>query len=370
VGVKVHIVCLDAPSPPDYGGAMEMFHKIKALAEAGTKITLHYFDYKRERNTNGLEQYCEKIIAYKRKPVLNAATFSKPHIVASRINKQLIEQLNTDDHPILLEGIHGTGIIPFLKNRHRKIAVRLHNDEAVYYRHLAKTETNFFKKSYYAIESFLLKQHQQTLPQQALCLAITTADANAFKATYRLNHVFVLPPFLPWQQVSSQPGSGTYCLYHGNMSVAENEATAIWLIQQVFSTSLVPFVIAGKNISKTLQKAAAPFQNIRLQSNPAEDELNELIQQAHIHVVPDFNATGVKLKLLHALFCGRFCITNSRAVACNSTIAFAKTPQDYMGFIKSFINQRFSEAAVAEREGALRQYNNNENARLLSAYLS
>lgn len=346
-----------------------MYYKIKALSETGVSITLHYFDYKKERHANGINGYCEHVIAYKRKPFWQTPGFSKPHIVASRINHQLIRRLNADDNPILLEGIHCTGIIPYLKNKSRKIIVRLHNDEAVYYRHLAKAETNFFKSAYYKIESVLLKQYQKSLPADATYVTISEKDENVFKTNYGLKKVFFIPAFVPWQAVASLTGSGTYCLYHGNLSVAENEAAALWLIETVFSKLHIPFMIAGKPISEKVIKAAAPFPHITLNANPAAQELETLIAQAHVHVLPDFNNTGVKLKWLHALFCGRFCITHGSEMAQSNTVAFARTPEDYMRFLKSFMNRAFTEVDVAERQQQMLPYNNKTNAQLLNARL-
>ncbi len=42
--------------------------------------------------------------------------------------------------------------------------------------------------------------------------------------------------------------------------------------------------------------------------------MEELIKNAHIHLLPSFNATGIKIKLLNALFNGRFIITNDASV--------------------------------------------------------
>lgn len=364
----LHIVCLDAPAPPDYGGAIEMYYKIKALAELGAAITLHYFDYKQGRHADDLKSYCEKIISYERKSFLQAPTFSKPHIVASRINKQLIERLNADNDPILLEGVHCTGIIPYLKNKSRSIVVRLHNDEAVYYRNLAKAESNFFKSAYYTTESWLLVRYQKRLSTAASYAALSQNDAERFRNDYGLKEVFLIPAFVPWQDVTSLTGSGSYCLYHGNLAVAENEAAVLWLIHYVFSKTEILLVVAGQNISDRLRRAAS-LPKVLFLSNPTEEQLKDLIQKAHIHVLPDLNNTGVKLKLLHALFCGRFCLTNNMAFSSSNTVAIAHTPEQYMGFLKSFQEQSFTEADREERKKILRLYNNHANAETLIAHL-
>ena len=54
--------------------------------------------------------------------------------------------------------------------------------------------------------------------------------------------------------------------------------------------------------------------NTRLVANPTEQELNELIKEAQINILPSFNVTGIKIKLMNALYNGRHCITNDAAI--------------------------------------------------------
>src|SRR6185312_13804453 len=89
---------------------------------------------------------------------------------------------------------------------------------------------------------------------------------------------------------------------------------ALWLIKNVFNSLEIPFVIAGKNPSKCLETLAHSNDNICLVANPGEKEIDDLIKKAQVHLLPSFNRTGIKIKLLNALFNGRFVITNSAAV--------------------------------------------------------
>ena len=141
----LHIVCLDAPYPPDYGGAIEMFGRIKALHREGVRIHLHYFDY-HGNDVYELNNYCETIQSYQRKLGWKGFSFSLPYIVSSRINNDLTSDLNKDNYPVILEGIHCTGILDDIDAKRRKILIRLHNDEAAYYQKLAAYENNFFKR--------------------------------------------------------------------------------------------------------------------------------------------------------------------------------------------------------------------------------
>ncbi|RYZ50796.1 MAG: mannosyltransferase, partial [Chitinophagaceae bacterium] len=215
----LHIVCLDAPSPPDYGGAIDMFYKIRSLAQIGKKIILHYFAYQPHRGTGGLEAYCTAVYAYERKSFFSSLSLSSPFIVESRISKQLVDRLNNDRHPILLEGLHCSGIIPLIEKNERVI-LRMHNEEAAYYKHLAATEKAFLKKLYYKTESWLIDRFQHNLDKSVLLACLSETDMDIFSNHYQFRKLFFLPCFLPWQQVNCLTGKGEYCLYHGNLSVA------------------------------------------------------------------------------------------------------------------------------------------------------
>src|SRR5689334_578324 len=158
----LHIVCLDVPWPADYGGAIDMFYKIEALHKAGIKIHLHYFSYNHRGNPTELNQYCESIHVYERKTGWKGFSFKLPYIVSSRINIELVHNLNKDDHPVLLEGLHCTGIVHLL-NKDKKVVVRMHNDEHEYYKQLASSVRNLSKKIYYRRESHSLKKYQHEL---------------------------------------------------------------------------------------------------------------------------------------------------------------------------------------------------------------
>ena len=154
------------------------------------------------------------------------------------------------------------------------------------------------------------------------------------------------------------------------MAVSENEEAALWLIQNVFNHAPVPFVIAGNGVSARLKNAAAQNKKVRLIDGPSMQQIDELIQQAHINVLPSMNNTGVKLKLLNALLNGRFCITNANGVKgskIGSGLHIADNPAEWIQLIETIKCQGFSASQVEERQHILSLYNNGKNARKLNA---
>ncbi|HKZ65498.1 MAG TPA: hypothetical protein VJ111_04045 [Chitinophagaceae bacterium] len=372
---KLHIVCLDVPWPADYGGAIDMLNRIKTLHKLGILIHLHYFSYNERGIPNELNQFCESINVYEREKISNGFSFTMPYIVASRINDQLISRLQEDNYPILLEGIHTTGILSKLNRQDRKIVVRMHNEESIYYKELARAEQGILKKIYFQNESRLLKKYSHHLPDDCLYACVSKKDISVLKNDYKLTHVEFLPTFPAWQSVNGQEGQGNLCLYHGNLSVPENEEAALWLLCKVFTKARVPFVIAGKKPSRRLQKLAGLCQHTCLVADPCETEMNDLVRKAHIHVLPCFNktVTGIRLKLLHTLFEGRHCVVNEPIVAgtgLESACHIGTNANAFASIITQLYHQPFTREEIILRKQLLgTTYDNEKNTRKLIQWL-
>jgi hypothetical protein len=368
-------VCLDVPWPADYGGAIDMMNRIIMLHRMGIRIHLHYFSYNERGTPNELNQFCETITVYERKKGHKGFSSKLPYIVASRINEQLVANLLKDNHPILLEGLHCTGILPSLDLAARKVVVRMHNEESTYYKELARSESSLFKKMYFLHESKLIRKYNHTLPEECIYACISEGDQQVLKEVYHLPHTEFLPAYPAWQEVNGEEGMGNLCLFHGNLSVPENEEAASWLIRKVFSVIRKPFVIAGKNPSRRLTKLAHLYQHTCIVADPTDSELNDLIRKAHINVLPCFNRniTGLRLKLLHALYEGRHCVVNDPMVqgtgleaACHT----GTTASAFASIIAQLYHQPFTQEEIVLRKNLLgTTYNNEINTRNLIQYL-
>lgn len=365
----LHIITFDVPYPADYGGVIDVFYKIVSLYNAGIKIHLHCFT-KNRLPQNELNKYCASVNYYQRQ---NAFSFTTPYIVQSRADKTLLANLQQDDHPILMEGIHCTYLLVKGLLESRKTVVRLHNTEHKYYATLAKEEKNVLKKSYFKMESFLLKKYEAALAQKTIFAALSKADKEFYETNFSAKNVYFIPAFLPWAKVADIAGKGHYCLYHGNLAINENQKAICWLLENVFDDIDIPFVIAGKDSSKKLQEFAEKNSNVCMVANPSERELQDLIAKAQINILPSFNNTGVKLKLLNALFNGRYCLVNTAAVdgsGLEELCQIAETGKDFKQQLQQFFKQDFSVIDLDKRKQILQQlYNNADNAEALISLL-
>lgn len=369
----LHIVCLDVPYPPDYGGVFDLYYKLRYLKERGIKIILHCFEYGRGRQP-ALNTCCEQVYYYKRKRGIRSLSLTVPYIVTSRSNSALLKNLSRDSYPVLLEGTHCTLLLWKNALPNRKVILRLHNIESDYYRLMAEKTNSFFRKLYYWNESMLLKRYEYAVAKKAATvLTVSERDALHLKQVPGIKQVDHLPVFTGWNSISCKEGTGDYCLYHGNLSVSENEAVALWLVSSVFSGLTIPLKIAGKNPSKKLIAAIKACPHIEIVPNPEEVTMEMLIQEAQINLLPSFSSTGIKLKLLHALFSGRHCIANDAMVNgthLECTCVIAGDAASFQASIQLLYTRPFTKEAIMLRQNILEQhFNNRRNAEQLIQWI-
>ncbi len=370
----LHIVSFDIPYPANYGGVIVIFNQVKALHAEGVKVILHCFQYGNRTPQEELAQYCHEVHYYKRSRSLWFQLSTRPFIMRSRESSALLKRLRKDNHPILFEGMHTCSFIWNKRLRRRQKLVRMHNVEWQYYENLSRLTqpTHLFEKIYYFVESLKLQRIEPKVVLHADdIVTISTLDEAYYREMKRNTHY--IPAFHPNRAVESSLGRGEYALFHGKLSIPDNEKAAIWLIEEVFAHVDIPFVVAGMDPSAALRDLVQRHDHIRLEDSPSEARMTELIQKAHINLLVSFQTAGIKLKLINALFRGRFCVVNEQMVSgtglaklCyvrNSASAIRQT-------IEALINAPFEQGRIEERRALLEtEFSNAENARKLMSII-
>jgi hypothetical protein len=242
--------------------------------------------------------------------------------------------------------------------------VRLHPNEIHCCRENAD-KPGFFQ-GLFSLPAKKNKNSQPAFPQGYHYVCTSQSDAETLATQYHLPRVTFLPAFIAWQEIISKEGSGNFCLYHGNLSTPGNERAAIWLLEKVFSEIRYPFVIAGKDPSRRIHTLARLYSHACIIANPSKNQINDLVQKAHINIVPSLDASCGRYKLLHSLFAGRHCITNDRMI-CNTglekTCHIANDSHSKVDAINYLVDKPFAESEIELRkELLLSRYNNFKNS--------
>jgi hypothetical protein len=346
----LHIISFDVPYPADYGGVVDVFYKLRALHREGVKIILHCYEYGRG-NPPELHKYCERIHYYPRNLGIFRSLSSLPYIVNSRNGSELLNRLQEDKYPILFEGLHSCYYLQHPALEDRVKIVRTHNVEHHYYKALADSVNGLFKKGYFLLEASRLKSFEAVLSSASGIAAISMGDAAHFSSLH--NRVHCIPAFHPFEKVVLSKRTGDYALYHGNLGVPENDRAAKYLVSEVMPHTKCQLIIAGSNPSAELIRLASRDPRISLRAGIDTQTLHLLVAEAAVNILPTFQATGIKLKLLAALFTGKHCIVNTpmvKATGLEDLCLIADDAIEMAHALDNCIKQEFSQEALAKRQ--------------------
>jgi len=283
----------------------------------------------------------------------------------------LLQNLLKDNYPILFEGLHCCYYLnhPGLTN-HKKL-VRTHNVEHKYYEAQSTFSRKYPERFYFLTESRKLKHFEKVLHNADKILAISPSETRYFSEKYGKTEW--LSAFHSSDEVSSIPGKGKYILMHGNLMVNENETAMIYAMKEVLSSINFPVIIAGQNPSLYLTRIIRNFPRVTFIESPDDEELNHLIRNAHINLLITFQKTGLKLKLIYALFKGRFVVVNPPMIngtGLDELVYSAKDCKELIHSINKILDIDFDMSQIEKRRKLLKAYGNEENTKKLDQILN
>lgn len=367
---KVHIISFDVPFPANYGGVIDVFHKLRCLKKQGVDVILHCFEYGRGKQAT-LNELVSEVHYYKRTTSIFHHFSTLPYIVKSRISKELTQRLLQDDYPILMEGLHTTGILLDKRFADRRTLFRESNIEHDYYRGLANAERNFLKKCFFLLEARKLKAYEKHLAKAKHMLIVSQEDAAYFTTQFPQNKVHYLPSFHANDllNVSTKPVDKPFVLFHGNLSVQENVLAYFSLAETGVFDLPYQFVVAGLNPSERLIKDISAKTNVQLIESPDDQTMAELIQNAHVHLLFTNQPTGLKLKLINVLYAGKFIVCNPHMLAgtgdIHQLVSVAPSPSAFKQQVDVLMQKAFTEGELLKRQTYLKPFDNEPKTRQL-----
>lgn len=354
----LHIVSFDIPYPANYGGAMDVFYKIRTLHESGIRIILHCYYKGSLHHEPALESLCHRVYYYPRRTTLWQNFSRLPYTVVSRPTEPLLTDLLQDDYPILFEGLVCCQLLTHPALRTRARFFRECNIEHDYYRALGKASQSLWKKMFFSIEARKLQRYElKHLLSVNAIFAVAHQDEAHFRQMFPTTPVVYIPSFHPENIPAYPTDRGKYILYHGNLSVAENHKAAVHIITHIApQLPDLSFVIAGLHPSKPLQTIAAGQPNVRLIDSPSDEEMQTLIAEAQIHLLITFQGTGLKLKLLNVLYTGRHIVVNPPMVVGTELSGLCHIGQNtaqLAALCRQYFGKPFTEEESLQRQALL-----------------
>lgn len=340
---KLHIVTFDNPFPPNYGGVIDVFYKIKALHLLGVEIYLHCFVNEIPQENIALEAISTKLFFYKRnKSVFNFFS-KKPFSVVSRKHNELLQNLSTDNHPIFFEGLQSTFVLSKSSFKGRALYLRLHNLEDNYYKGLAKSETSFFKRIAYSLESKKYQLYKDIFKKFEKVFTLSNFETRFIEDNF--GNAKYIPVFHGNQFVENLSEYGNYAFYNGDLRISDNRNVAQFLLDVFNEIKDYKLIIASSISCNQIESKCKSSTNCSYISIKYQEHLNELVVNSHINVMLSFQESGTKLKAVNALYKGRFCIINKNMIDDDELLSLctlAETKSDFVAAINKLKKMPYS----------------------------
>ena len=300
--MDLHVVCFAVPFPPDYGGAIDVWHRLRALAAEGVRMHVHAFVYGRFRPQAELEALAAAVQYYPRSLSSAILQGGFPLSVRSRQSRALFKVLQADDHPILFEGIQTTAWAGELEGR--RLLLRAHNIEHQYYAGLT-VQRHGAARWLYTRESTALARYEPAMARRMdMVFAISPADQQWFAG--QGIRAELLLPFHGHDRPDLPSGRGQYVLYQGDLSLEINQRAVHELIAWAPPRPDRPLVVAGRSGNPQFENRIRGVPNIIRHADVSAAMMTRLIRDAQVAVIHSLHASGMKLKLFAALYQGRF----------------------------------------------------------------
>ncbi len=310
----LHVVCLDPPWPPAYGGAIDQYYGLKALRTQGARLAVHVF-YRSDRlppPPPPAELGLDRVRFYRRSVRIDHLVGIQPFIIQSRRIGELYRELRADDRPIWFQGLHSTGWAARLRHdqSRRRLVLRVHNIETDYYAALAASEPRFAKRLFFRAESLRLRRCEARcwrLFDVLECISRTETERLAGRGL----PADWLPAFLAQRPELPLPvwsSDALPVLFHADFRVAENELAGRFLAE---SLPRLPAGIRLTLAGRGLRPWPVPPQ-CQLVPNPPD--MVPLLAAHPVVVLPVWRGAGVKLKLLDSIAAGRIVLATEAAL--------------------------------------------------------
>ncbi|WP_165279997.1 glycosyltransferase family 4 protein [Paenibacillus protaetiae] len=375
--MKILVACSDFPYPADHGGRVDTWGRIQVLAELGYTIHLVVCGKQMPSETDMkvVKGYAEKVFLCGRKSKITDLLHADPMQVQSRTELRNV-QVDKDYDYVLLEGDY---VYPLLDNPNVGSAtpiLRVHNDEAVYFKSLAQSTRKAAHKLYYRMESRKFEQlSKKMLEKVDKYLFISSKEFEKFRREHPAATSQFLPPPVS-KHFRKGSFTGKHVVFIGSLFMPNNREGIEWYLKYIHPLLLkeqdYKFIIAG-NTRKMSLSWLEPYNLMNVVVHDTPQNLDDIYQSGYLFVNPMQHGAGVKLKTIEAIQNGLPVVSTS--VGCEGTglkdnehIMVGDSPEEFYVRIRTLLDnpERAKSLLDASQQFIRKHYNHKD---VLSSYI-
>lgn len=317
----------ECPYPPNTGGRMLEWTRIKELGKKNEIYLFVIFDVEAEVNfKTEIEKFCQEVRFYPRHKSISVLFKSMiyPYPAVSRWSQEMRADVDTYYEKIVPELImielpQMIGNLSDKIKNNARIILNQQNIEHLSMQSIAEHTGNVFRRAIYKITACQLKRYEhkqyKNLPI-SLYTFVSESDKKYFENEYDLQNTLLSPIGADVHDINPAIHSKIIS-FIAKMSYEPNETGAIWFIENVWNRVLkkIPdaeLFLVGKDPSEKLKKCCQKHTGITITGTV--DSVEPYYKKSAAIIVPILSGGGVKVKLLEGLGYGKVVITTNKGL--------------------------------------------------------
>jgi uncharacterized 44.6 kDa protein in cps region len=310
-GKAVLMVNCDFVYPPDHGDRVDSWNRIKCLRQMGCIVDLicTVKESPKQEYVDEVKKYVRKLFLCMRKNRVIDIFSPLPLQLKSRERLKDVKLDGRYDYLI----VDDTAAMLILQNAtlsYDKAMLHMNNDNHVYFKGLASSESILWKKLYYLLDAFKYKRIDASVVRALPNIAFVSYDEMLrYRRAYPEIHATFLPVAIETEYKERALDSKTVLLI-GSLFMINNQDAIRFYLQEVHphltrDVEGYRLIIAGNSRKKGvawIEELIATYDNVDIYDTP--EDLDGLYEQSSVFVNPMRYGAGVKLKTVNAIVNG------------------------------------------------------------------
>lgn len=321
--MKILYVCPDFPYPPTHGGRVDTWNRIRCLSLMGHNIDLVSTVKEKpgDKDLEVVQEIVDNVIIANRSYKLINFISSDPFQVASRDSLREITFSSNDFDLLFLDCEYVYRILFNPNLRSTTVLMRLQNNEEKYFRELAASTSNIFRKLYYLSDALKFRSVIHKIKRKVDgFLFISTEELLKMQEKYPCMKCYYLPPSLSlreddFKELTSSEGG---VLFIGSLFMPNNQEALSWYLTKVhplITDQSYHLIIAGNSKETSIEwlyELIGSENNVEVYNSPRD--LSPLYERSILFINPMRSGAGVKMKTIEAILQGLPVVSTSIGV--------------------------------------------------------
>lgn len=307
---RILVAAPDFPYPPNHGGRVDIWKRLKNLKDLGYVVDLvaTVKSFPPQEDLDYVKNVLDDVFIVHRGGGIMGLFGLRPHQVLNRKELTKVAFKGEYEH-LIIEGSTCEMVLENTSLEAKNVILRVHNNEALYFKKLSFSTKNIVKFLYFFLEFLKFSVSERKLYKKLNhFLFISKDEQKVFLSQQRntaKNSLFLPPSISPVKREKVLLDNNRRVLFVGSLFMPNNKDGLKWYIKEVHPKIRhidgYKFVIAGNSRGISTDWITKGPYGTEIEFHDSPRDITALYESVSVFVNPMRFGAGMKIKTIEAL---------------------------------------------------------------------